>query len=188
MCADRTDGPKVRRWLLALVLLALVGAADAGYLLWWHGRPGADRAGGVGSAFCPAKGCEFVNQGEYANVLGVPLAAIGLAGYLMILALSLLAAIRRGRRATQGIVMLSGVGVMVSAYLVYLQVAVIGAICSYCVVSAITMTSILVVALALLVKPDLAPGRSVPADRWHGAGEARGPASASGARRGSNGR
>ena len=41
---------------------------------------------------------------------------------------------------------------IVSAYLIYLQVAVIEAICSYCVVSAITMMSILVVTLTLLWK------------------------------------
>jgi uncharacterized membrane protein len=170
------------------MLLALVGAVDAGYLLWSYRRAGADEAGGAWSAFCPAKGCEAVNQGEYANVRGVPLAAVGLAGYLTILALCLVTAIRRDRRAMQVISVLSGIGVIVSAYLVYLQVAVIKAICSYCIVSAITMTSILVVALALLGKPGFSTGRNGPTDRLHDARGACRPASGSEAGRGSSGR
>lgn len=136
--------------MMALILLSLVGVADAGYLLWSHRRVAADAAGSAGSAFCPAKGCDIVNQGEYAEVRGIPLAAIGLAGYLTILGLSLLATIRRDRRATQAILMVSGIGVIVSVHLVYLQIAVIKAICPYCVISASTMVSIFVLSIVSL--------------------------------------
>jgi uncharacterized membrane protein len=152
MSVDASAAPRVRRWLVALALLSLLGAADAGYLLWLHRHLAADAAGSDGSAFCPAKGCEVVNQGEYAEVRGVPLAAIGLAGYLTILGLSLLATTLGSAHVLRAIVMLSGIGVCVSAYLMYLQLAVIKVICSYCVVSAITMMSILVVTLTLLWK------------------------------------
>jgi uncharacterized membrane protein len=170
------------------MLLALVGAADAGYLLWWHRHVAADAAGVAGSVFCPAKGCEIVNQGKFASVRGIPVAAIGLAGYLTILVLSLFTAIRRDRRAVWAILLVSGIGVIVSVHLVYLQVAVIEAICSYCIVSAVTMISILVVALTLLAKPDLSTNRKSPTDSRSDAREACGPASGSGARRGSSGR
>ena len=152
MSVDASAAPRVRRWLVALALLSLFGVADSGYLLWSHRHLAADAAGSDGSAFCPAKGCEVVNQGEYAEVRGVPLAAIGLAGYLTILALSLLATTLGSAHVLRAIVMLSGIGVCVSAYLIYLQLAVIKVICSYCVVSAITMISILVVTLTLLWK------------------------------------
>ena len=152
MSVDASAVPRVRRWLVALALLSLFGVADSGYLLWSHRHFAADAAGSEGSAFCPAKGCEVVNHGEYASVRGVPLAAIGLAGYLTILGLSLLAATLGSAHVLRVIVMLSGIGVCVSAYLMYLQLAVIKVICSYCVVSAIIMMSILVVTLTLLWK------------------------------------
>jgi len=63
-----------------------------------------------------------------------------------------MAAALGGRSLMWGIVGISGIGVCVSAYLIYLQLAVIKVICSYCVVSAITMISILVVTLTLLWK------------------------------------
>lgn len=152
MSVDASAVPRVRRWLVALALLSLFGVADSAYLLWSHRHFASDAAGSDGSAFCPAKGCEVVNQGEYAEVRGVPLAAIGLAGYLTILGLSLLATTLGSAHVLRAIVMLSGIGVCVSAYLMYLQLAVIKVICSYCVVSAIIMMSILVVTLTLLWK------------------------------------
>lgn len=150
MSVDASAVPRVRRWLVALALLSLFGVADSGYLLWSHRHFAPDAAGSEESAFCPAKGCEVVNQGEYADVRGVPLAAIGLAGYLTILGLSLLATTLGGRSAIRAIVMVAGVGVVVSAYLVYLQVGVIKAICSWCVVSAFTMLSIFILSIVSL--------------------------------------
>lgn len=147
-----TDAPAdrgVHRWITALILLSIIGIADSAYLLSIHGRSTALSTGRQGSAFCPASSCEAVNQSGHSEVAGIPLAALGLVGYLMLLVLSVLASWLNGRSSVLGIVMLSGVGVSVSAYLVYLQVAVIAAICSWCVLSALTMTLIFAVSVAM---------------------------------------
>jgi len=126
------------------MVLSIVGIADSGYLLQRHARGG--------SGFCPAYGCDIVNQGEYAEVKGIPVAAFGIAGYLALLALSVMAAALGGRSVIRTFFILSGVGVIVSAYLVYLQVAVIKSICFWCVVSAVTMVSIFILSVLLVRK------------------------------------
>ena len=142
MSTEAFDGSGIRRWLVALLLLSLIGAGDSGYLLWklWTG----------GSSFCQAGGCDLVTQGEYAEVRGIPLAAIGLAGYLTLLCLVAMAVWSAKPSAVGAIAAISGIGVVVSAFLVYLQVAVIRTICSWCILSAFTMASIFILSVLLL--------------------------------------
>lgn len=133
------------------MLLSLLGLTDSSYLLWKHS---------TGSlAFCPAGGCDAVNQGEYSEIRGIPLAAFGVAGYLTLLVLSVRAAALGGRSLVAAICAISGIGVIVSAFLLYLQVAVIEAICFWCVLSAFTMTAIFVLSIILFPKTRL-PERS----------------------------
>ena len=152
MCTRASHGSGIRRWLVALMLLSLLGMADSGYLFWKHRRSTLLTTGTGGSNFCQAGGCDLVSQGEYAEVKGIPVAAFGIAGYLALLALSVMAAALGGRSLMWGIVGISGIGVVVSAFLVYLQIAVIGAICSWCVLSAFTMTSIFILSVLLVRK------------------------------------
>ena len=152
MCTRASHGGGIRRWLVALMLLSLLGIADSGYLFWKHRRSTLLTTGTGGSNFCQAGGCDLVSQGKYAEVKGIPVAAFGIAGYLALLALSVMAAALGGRSLMWGIVGISGIGVVVSAFLVYLQVAVIGAICSWCVLSAFTMTSIFILSVLLVRK------------------------------------
>jgi uncharacterized membrane protein len=129
------------------MFLSMVGAANAGYLLVRHGRLAAPVAGGITPAFCPATSCDAVTQGAYAEIAGIPLAAIGLAGYVTLLGLSLLGWVGHTRPAAAALVTLSGVGLAVSVYLVHLQLNVIEAICSWCMLSALTMLSIFVASI-----------------------------------------
>ena len=152
MFTRASHGSGIGRWLVALVLLSLLGVADSGYLFWKHRRSTLLTTGTGGSNFCQAGGCDLVSQGKYAEVMGIPVAAFGIAGYLALLALSVMAAALGGRSLMWGIVGISGIGVLVSAFLVYLQIAVIGAICSWCVLSAFTMTSIFILSVLLVRK------------------------------------
>ncbi|MBF8279975.1 MAG: conserved rane protein of unknown function [candidate division NC10 bacterium] len=152
MCTRASHGSGIRRWLVALMLLSLLGMADSGYLFWKHRRSTLLTTGTGGSNFCQAGGCDLVSQGKYAEVKGIPVAAFGIAGYLALLALSVMAAALGGGSVVGAIIAISGIGVGVSAYLVYLQVAVIGAICSWCVLSAFTMTSIFILSVLLVRK------------------------------------
>ncbi len=106
---------------MALPVLALFGLADSGYLLWRHL---AETSG-----FCPTGGCDIVNQGQYSEVKGIPIAAFGVGAYLLLFGLSLLVATRISRRTLGAIVAVAGIGAAVSAWLIYLQVAVIESIC-----------------------------------------------------------
>jgi uncharacterized membrane protein len=144
MSTKAVAGRRVRRWVVAVILLSLVGVADSSYLLWKH------RSGG--SARCPANGCNIVTQGEYAEIRGIPVAALGLVGYLPLLALSVLAVALGGRSLMRAIFAISGIGVVVSAFLVYLQVFVIRAVCPWCMLSAFTMTALFILSIVVLCK------------------------------------
>lgn len=145
---------RARQWLVALLLLSLLGLSDSSYLLWKHST--------ASSAFCPAGGCDAVNQGEYSEIRGIPLAAFGVAAYLMLLAFSAMGVALGHRSLIAAICAISGIGVIVSAFLIYLQVAVIESICFWCVLSAFMMTSIFVMSIIVLLKLR-PPDRSEPA-------------------------
>ncbi len=115
--------------------LAILGILIAGYLTWIHYSRSAIYCVG-GSA-----GCDIVQQSRYSNIGGVPVALIGLVGYLAILGIFLLEEIR-GPLSESGPLLVfafSLIGTLYSAYLTYLELFVIGAICQYCVTSAIIM-------------------------------------------------
>jgi uncharacterized membrane protein len=127
--------PRLR---IAVAALALVGAAISGYLVWVHFAELQPFCVGGGG------GCEQVQSSQYAKLGGVPVAVIGLAGYLAIL-VSLVPPGSGGRSVT---VFLALAGAGFSAYLTYLELAVIDAICQWCVASAIVMTALAGVAVA----------------------------------------
>jgi uncharacterized membrane protein len=111
------------------------------------GRPaiGARRSH-VGASY----GCDPTN---YAELGGVPVAVIGLADYLAILA-SLAPSGSRGRSVSVSVVLaLAGAGL--SAYLTSLELAVIDAICQWCAASAIVMTALAGVSVAYFLAAEL---------------------------------
>jgi uncharacterized membrane protein len=138
----------MRRLSLAVAALAVVGAAIAGYLTWVH-YAGIDPycVGGTG-------GCERVQSSPYAELAGVPVAVIGLAGYLAVLGSLAL----RDRSST---LFLALVGAGFSGYLTYLELAVIDAICQWCVASAVVMTALAAAAVARYLADEDLSGRDV---------------------------
>lgn len=114
--------------------LALAGMAISGYLT-------VVRLAGALPACGPLQGCEQVATSGYADVLGVPVAVIGL-GYSAAILLLMLAWSRRGdRRALLGAYGAGLAGVVVVAYLTYLELFVIHAVCAWCVAYAITVVA-----------------------------------------------
>ena len=119
--------------------LAAVGLADSLYLVWVHAT--------ASKIACPIGSCDIVNASPYAEVWGgFPVAGIGAAGYLALLALAAMAwraeAVDARRRWLRPVFAASLLGVLYSAYLTYLELYVIKAICFWCVISAITITLI----------------------------------------------
>ena len=122
-----------RRLTTAIAVLGALGLAIAAYLTWVHY--------GEHSTLCLASGgCEKVQESKYAELAGVPVAVLGLAGYAAVLG-SLALRGEAGRLATAFIAL---VGLGFSAYLTYLELFVIDAICQWCVASAVVMSAIAV--------------------------------------------
>ena len=122
-------------------VLAFVGLAISGYLTWVH-YAGLDPVcvGGGG-------GCERVQSSRWAELAGVPVAVLGLAGYLAILASLAL----REDQGSLAAAFLSLVGFGFSAWLTYVEIAKIDAICQWCVASAVVMTALAIVSVARLM-------------------------------------
>jgi uncharacterized membrane protein len=125
--------------------LAALGLLDASYLSWLKLIGGPAACAGVGD-------CSTVANSRYAMIGPIPVAVLGAVAYLAVLAV-LLAEPRLPsladtvRLAVFGITL---VGTLFSGYLTYLEVAVLRAICPYCVASAIVMTMLLVLSLLRL--------------------------------------
>ena len=127
---------KRRRRGLRLVLgaLAVAGLLISAYLTWVH------YAGVAPVCVGGSGGCETVQTSSYATILGVPVAALGLVGYSGLL----LSAFLRGEASLYLGLLVALVGTLFSAYLTYLEVFVIHAICEWCVASAALMVGALI--------------------------------------------
>ncbi|MCI0521094.1 MAG: vitamin K epoxide reductase family protein [Chloroflexi bacterium] len=137
---------------LFAMLVTLVGLVDSAYLSWnklTHRQ-----------VFCGTSSqCETVNNSIYAEINGIPIAILGVGAYLVILALLYL----EGRGglwqevAPLAVFGMSLVGTLYSAYLTYIESAVLHAVCPYCVVSAVCITLLLVLAIIRLVQNQPGP-------------------------------
>jgi uncharacterized membrane protein len=145
----RKDPDKPRRnWLAAG--LAVAGFVIAGYLA-------LTKLGGDSPLFCTAgSGCDIVQASRYAVFFGVPTALWGAGLYAAIGVLALIGLDAQRWLAT---FLLAVAGVSFSAYLTYLELFEIGAVCSYCVVSALIAVALFGV---LLMTRPAATGRRSP--------------------------
>jgi uncharacterized membrane protein len=128
---------------MAIAVMALIGFFIAFYLL-------AHSLGWTGSLLCGVGNCERVQQSPYSHIGPIPVAAIGVAGYVVMLVTAFLGIQPAGResRAVSGVLLMGGLaGFAFSLYLTYLEAAVIHAWCQWCVMSAILMTLIFLASL-----------------------------------------
>jgi len=121
-----------------IFILALFGTIISGYLLYTY----------IAKVpiVCATSGCETVRESPYSYFLGVPLPAFGLLMYVFILVFSFLRTtfdkVERQNLAAKLIFLSSLIGFLVSAYLTYLEAFVINAYCTWCVASAVVVTTI----------------------------------------------
>jgi uncharacterized membrane protein len=136
-----------RRLVFVIAGIALLGVGIATYLVYVH-------YAGI-QPFCVSGGggCEKVQTSDYADLAGIPVAVLGLAGYLAILG-SLFVRGDLGRLAGAAIA-LSGFGF--SMYLTYREIFTIKAICQWCVGSAVLMTLLAGLTIVRLLKADPDP-------------------------------
>jgi uncharacterized membrane protein len=117
-----------------LAVLAAAGLAISAYLTWAH------LSGTVPVCVGGSGGCETVQTSRYSEIMGVPVAALGLFAYATMLACAVL----RGEGAAVSGLFVALVGVLFSAYLTYLELFILRAICQWCVASAVLVVAYLV--------------------------------------------
>lgn len=121
----------------AIIALALLGMGVSAYLLYEHY---------YAPIVCLGSGCAIVDQSPYSEIFGVPLSGIGFLSYVTILGLAV-GTLRTG--SSLSVLVIYGLalsGTIFSVYLTYLEVEVIGALCNWCVTSAVVLAVILVLA------------------------------------------
>jgi uncharacterized membrane protein len=125
----------------AMLVLTIIGIADAAYVA--HGNyTGAQ-------LWCPIlDGCNTVINSPYSRVFGMPMSYFGFVYYLFMFGLAARLAYEPAANSVRfRAVLYAALGAISSAYFIYLQVGLIAAICSYCLISAGTSFLLLLVAL-----------------------------------------
>lgn len=129
---------------MIVAALALAGIFISLYLTLY-------KLGVVGELSCSIGSCETVNTSRWSVFLGLPVAAWGLLFYLDVFGVALLGTMPKWENEPVLSIILvaqAAVGVLFSAWLTYLELAVIHAICIWCVTSALIVVIILVVSVA----------------------------------------
>jgi uncharacterized membrane protein len=106
-------------------------------------------------AMCLGSGdCSTVNASRYAEVYGIPVATIGIAGYFAIL---LTHWYERHDKFFEknGPMLIFGMaltGFLFTLYLIYVEFAILDAICPFCLTSQISMTIIFIISVIRLIR------------------------------------
>jgi uncharacterized membrane protein len=127
-------------------LLAAIGFIDSLYLTYVKLSHQQVYCGGLGE-------CETVNNSPYSEINGIPIALLGIGGYLLIIVLLYLET-RGGFWQSNSRLFVFGlslIGILYSIYLTYIEIAVLKAICPYCVLSAVVMLMLFLISTYRLV-------------------------------------
>jgi len=138
-----------------LLALSLLGLFDSSYLLWVYTSPSSPMiclGGGTG--------CDVVRASSYSNLWGVPLPAYGVLMYvtlaLLIFAESLVGA-RLAELIRYAVTGIAGAGFLFSLYLSGIEAFVLHAWCTWCMISAGSVTVIFALALSVTVRAEPPP-------------------------------
>jgi uncharacterized membrane protein len=122
-----------------IAVLALIGAVVSGLALQVHYS--------VATSPCSINekwDCDVVNHSSYSLISGVPVAIIGIAGYLLLVWLAL-----ASQRAV--LTVAAVVGVAFSIYLAHIERDILGVWCLYCVISMVDIAIITVMGFIWLI-------------------------------------
>lgn len=113
-----------------IFILSILGLLVSGYLL--------ERYISGGRIACGVSGdCDLVRQSAYSHFYGIPLPLFGILFYLIILTTSFIKTIHPIKLLNFILLTFSSIGLLVSLYLFYIEVALIQALCLWCTVSGI---------------------------------------------------
>ena len=133
-----------KRLILAIAALSFLGFVDASYLT-------ADHYLKLPLPCTITHGCDTVLTSRYATVGFIPVSVFGVLYYLAILLLGVYfyTSENPSKKIIRTIFGFTCVGLIASCYLIYLQLAVIHAICMYCMGSALITFLLFVLSLIL---------------------------------------
>lgn len=136
----------VTRLLRLSLLLGLVGVGIGAYLVWVHYD--------LDALVCGLGDCEVVQTSSYAEVFDIPIAILGLLMYIALVALTLARLLRPGHLlpASMAALAITGAGTLYSAWLTWIEIDVLEAICQWCVASAITTTAMFIIEIVIFAR------------------------------------
>jgi uncharacterized membrane protein len=123
-----------------LVVLAALGIVVSALALREHYRTEGDSPCSINDRW----DCGIVNHSPYATLAGIPVAVLGIAGYLLMGALAL-------RRAYRLLLATALAGLAFSLYLARIEAHVLGVWCIYCVISLADISLITLLTFATTV-------------------------------------
>jgi uncharacterized membrane protein len=133
---------------VTMIVLATIGLGVASYLTYIHYAGIKPLCGTNGG------GCEIVQTSQYSKLAGVPVALIGLLGYIAILGSLLAPENETSRFAT---IAFTIVGFGFSLYLTYRELFSIHHICEWCVSSAVIVTILMCLSVWRFLRGDRSP-------------------------------
>jgi uncharacterized membrane protein len=122
---------------ITLLVLCVIGLGLASYLTYVH-------YAGIKPACTAGESCTKVQTSVYSKLAGVPVALMGLLGYIAILVSLLVPESENSRTATMALTL---VGFGFSMYLTYRELFSIHAICEWCASSAFVLTVMMVLSV-----------------------------------------
>ena len=134
------------RLAVVIIVLALVGLGLSVDSLINHYKKSPTEFCDINDTF----NCDVVNRSSYSKLYGIPVAAIGIAGYIV---LALLALKDRANRTASTLLVILSLGALgFSAYLTYIEARVLYTYCIVCLSSAVCIVLITILAIVRHVK------------------------------------
>lgn len=134
------------RWYPFTILgVSIVGFFDAAYLTIQHYTQ-------FTLPCTITHGCDLVTKSEYSQIMGIPVALLGALYYLAIFLAAYIIIETKKTEYLRFIAIATTFGFLFSAWFVYLQFFVINAICQYCMLSAITSTTMFAASIVYFSK------------------------------------
>jgi len=135
-----------RRMLIAIALLSVVGVGVSSVSLYHHVGTSKTRYCDFAENF----NCDVVNRSVYSTVFGIPVALVGIFGYLMLLSL---ATVYRTKAETPMMLLIaSTLGLGFALYLTYIEAFVLGTWCILCLSSLIVIVLVTLLSSVLVAQ------------------------------------
>jgi len=136
---------RIPRWIpIILIILALIGFADAAYLTIEHYQNEIPP--------CTIGGCETVLTSQYAEIAGLPVSLFGAKYYLTLLIILFIYLDSKKEIFLRIPLLLSTLGALASLSLMFIMFFIIKSFCLYCTISAIVSLTIFIISIYAIAK------------------------------------